>query len=119
MDMRTVIVEDDILSAEYMRILCDTLGADVVGVAHDGDSAVDIIMDTRPAWVLMDLRLGEGKDGVEVAHIVHREMPDTKVIFVTASNESAAMARIVTDHPYRILIKPTVQGDLAEAFGLA
>ncbi len=117
MDMRTVIVEDDALSAEYLRILCEDVGAEVIGIADNGDAAIDTIFSKRPAWVLMDLRLGSGKDGVDVAHRVHAAMPETKVIYVTAYTDFDTLARIATDHPHRVLFKPTVPEHLAEAFG--
>ncbi len=117
-DYRTVIVEDDTLSAEYLRILCRDLEVEVVGVAHDAEAALEMILKERPSWVLMDLRLGGERDGVDVAHAVRAALPETRVIYVTASSDHLTLERIGTEKPHRIIVKPTVPDQLAEAFGI-
>lgn len=114
---RVAIVEDDFLIAEYLRDICEEeLGLDVVGMAHDADDARTMLEQTRPEWVLMDVRLGGSRDGVDVAHEFHALMPGGKVIFVTGSNEPPTINRINADNPHRILIKPISPEDLAAAF---
>lgn len=113
--LRIVIVEDDFLIAEYLAQICTELGADVVGRADDGPSARRVIGASNPSHVLMDLRLTGKEDGVDIALWAHDAAPDTKIIFVTGSNEPPSIARIKSDHPHRILIKPIAPLDLEEA----
>ena len=112
------IVEDDFLIAEYLRMTCVELGAEVVGMASKPDEAIEMIERLTPAYVLMDVRLGGKRDGVDVAIKSHRSYPDMKIIFITGSNEPPTIDRINSDDPHEILIKPINQGDLAKALGL-
>lgn len=118
MPMRTVIVEDDHLSAEYLRLVCENFGAEVVATVADGETATNVILEERPDWVLMDVRLKGNKDGIIVAHDVYRELPQAKIIYITAHSDPVTFSRIVSDHPHRVLIKPTSPDQLREAFGL-
>lgn len=110
-----VIVEDDFLIAEDLRGMCEEFGATVLGMASSADRAFEEIKAHRPQYVLMDVRLGGKRDGVDVAQWVHDIMPEIKLIFITGSNEPPTIARIQQDHPYRILIKPIAPQQLKEA----
>ena len=110
-----VIVEDDFLIAEYLRMICCDIGAEVVGMASEPGEAIELIERQAPEHVLMDVRLGSDRDGVDVAMQVHKTLPDTKITFVTGSNEPPTLDRIAQDHPHRVLIKPINTGQLKEA----
>tara|TARA_R110000782_G_scaffold268047_4_gene364059 strand:- start:2002 stop:2361 length:360 start_codon:yes stop_codon:yes gene_type:complete len=112
---RVVVVDDDVLIAHHLRDLCADAGTHVVGVAHQISSAQEIILAERPDYVIMDLRLGEDRDGVDLARDILKQLPKTKFIFVTASAEVVTIARIETVRPERILIKPIA----AHAIGAA
>lgn len=116
MGKRVVIVEDMFLISEYLSVLCRRFGMEIVGKARDGESAMEIILDTKPDFVLMDVRLAGDMDGVDVALAVRPHLPEAKVIFITGSNEPPTLAKINTDHPYRVFIKPVDPDALREAF---
>ncbi len=111
-----VIVDDEFVIADYMEMICEDLGIAVLGKAHSAEEAERVIIDTAPDYVLMDVRLGGTRDGVDVANTVNARHPDTRVIYITGSAEPSTMARIMTDHPHRVLIKPVSEPDLREAF---
>lgn len=112
---RIVIVDDDILIAEYLADLCQFYGASVVGTAHDADEAETVILDRQPDYVLMDLRLGGRRDGVDVADSVKQALPLTKIVFVSGSNEPKSLDRIAANNPHHVLIKPISPADLRKA----
>ena len=112
---KIVIVEADFLIAEDLRGLCEDFGASVVGMAHRADEAFDLVESTKPDVVLMDVRLGGKRDGVDVAQRVYDALPRTKLVFITGSNEPPTIERIRQDHPFRILIKPIKPAELQEA----
>lgn len=105
-EKRIFIVEDDFLIVDYLTVLCEDLGFCVVGSAADAEAALEGIRRDWPPYVLMDVRLHGTVDGVDVAIALHAERPETRIIFVTGSNEPPTVARIRTDHPHDILIKP-------------
>lgn len=110
-----VVVEDDVLISLYLQGLCKDFGATVLGSAVDGDVALKLLDDVKPTHVLMDVRLRGEKDGVDVGKEIYKTQPTIKVIYITGSNEPETQARIGTDHPYRVLVKPINPNDLKEA----
>ena len=100
-----LIVEDEYLIAEGIRLQLEDMGLDVCGVAGTAESAVAMAEKHRPSVVLMDVRLRGGGDGVEAAMAIHEKV-GSKVIFVTGSREPATLTRINEDHPVAILFKP-------------
>ncbi|WP_203561024.1 response regulator [Jiella pacifica] len=113
-----MIVEDDFLIMEYLRELSEDIGLNVLGTADVAEQAVTTILENRPDFVFMDLRLGGDRDGVDVAQAIQPDMPDLKIIYITGSSEPTSLARIRADHPYEVLIKPVVERDLRRAVGI-
>ncbi|MBO0902113.1 response regulator [Jiella sonneratiae] len=113
------IVEDDFLIMEYLRELSEEIGLGVTGTCDVAEEAVEQIQALHPDYVFMDLRLrGEG-EGVDVAMAIQARLPETKIVYITGSNEPASLSRISQDHPHRVLIKPVVEADLRRAVGMA
>lgn len=107
---RILVVEDQFLISEYLKIWIDVFGHSVAGVATSAVQAVQLAVELRPDIVLMDLRLDGDTDGVDAAREIFN-LISTKIIYVTGSSEPAVISRINEDHPFRIIAKPI---DLAE-----
>jgi DNA-binding NarL/FixJ family response regulator len=54
----------------------------VVGEAGDGERAVEVVAETRPDVVVMDLNM-PGMNGVEATRLIADRTPDTKVLVLT------------------------------------
>jgi two-component system, response regulator PdtaR len=102
---KVLIVEDQYLASEFLKIWTETYGFDVCGVATTADEAVDLAKQHHPTHVLMDVRLGGPKDGVDAAKEIHAEI-DTRIIYCTGSSEPSTVSRINSDRPFAILFKP-------------
>lgn len=111
-------VDDEFLIAAGLSMQLEDLGMTVCGTAATADEAVALVQSARPAIVLMDVRLGGDKDGVDAALEIH-ETVGSKVIFVTGSREPATMDRIQLDHPAGVLFKPVQDWQLRQAIGAA
>jgi DNA-binding NarL/FixJ family response regulator len=111
---RILIVEDQLLISEYLRIWIDVFGHDVVGVATSAVQAVQLAVELRPDVVLMDLRLDGDRDGVAAAKEIF-DLISTRIIYVTGSDEPAVVSRIGEDHPFRIIAKPIDPAELQGA----
>jgi DNA-binding NarL/FixJ family response regulator len=66
---RVLIVDDQALVRQGLRLLLELAGVDVVAEAADGAEAVRAAVEHRPDVVLMDLRM-PGMDGVEATRQV-------------------------------------------------
>lgn len=113
-----LVVDDELLIAMGLIDQVEDMGLTVCGSASTADEAVALARLHRPMVVLMDLRLDGTKDGVDAAFIIHEEI-GSKVIFITGSQESDSLARIRTDHPCAILIKPVSSHQLRDAITAA
>jgi DNA-binding NarL/FixJ family response regulator len=115
---RVLIVEDQFLISEYLKIWIDVFGHDVVGVATSAVQAVQLAVELKPDIVLMDLRLDGVRDGVDAATAIF-ELISTKIIYVTGSSEPSVISRINEDHPFRIIAKPIDPAELQRALAAA
>lgn len=113
-----LIVDDEFLIAEGLRMQLEDMGVAVCGKAATADEAVALARRHRPNVVLMDMRLKGGKDGVDAALEIHDQV-GSKVIFVTGSREPSTLERISQDHPSGILFKPVSGAQLETAIQAA
>lgn len=82
-----VLAEDHALVREGTRqILSDQPDLTVVGEASRGDDAVRLVLQLRPQIVLMDMRM-PGINGIEATRQILTEVPETKVIIVSAHED--------------------------------
>jgi two-component system, cell cycle sensor histidine kinase and response regulator CckA len=80
---KILIVEDEILIAEDLRLILQRMGHQVVGIASSGAEAIEKANKLHPDLVLMDVRLQGAMDGVEAARRI-RSTADIPIIYVTA-----------------------------------
>jgi diguanylate cyclase (GGDEF)-like protein len=115
---RVLIVEDEAITALDLSAELTGLGYEVCGVVDTADEAVRMAVQTRPALVLMDVRLADGGDGVETARIISSRH-DTAIVFLTAHSDESTLARALEVSPFGYLIKPFRARDLKVAIELA
>ncbi len=70
---RIVVVDDNVGAAKLLSKLLGMLGDHEIFIAHDGVSALEMVRETHPELVLLDIGL-PGMDGFQVARAV-RENP--------------------------------------------
>jgi two-component system, cell cycle sensor histidine kinase and response regulator CckA len=80
---KILIVEDEVLIAEDLRLILQRMGHQVVGTASSGTEAIEKANKLHPDLVLMDVRLQGVIDGVEAARRI-RSTADIPIIYVTA-----------------------------------
>ena len=102
---RVLIVDDEALIAEVLRMHVENMGMEVCATAATASAAIALAEEHRPSVVLMDVRLRGEKDGVDAAIAIHQTV-GSKVIFITGSNEQTTRSRIQEDHPTAVLFKP-------------
>ena len=115
---QVLVVDDEFLIVLGLVDQVEEMGLTVCGSASTADEAVALAQLHRPMVVLMDMRLHGTKDGVDAALVIHEEV-GSKVIFITGSQEPDSLARIRTDHPCAILLKPVSSNHLRVAITAA
>ena len=112
---RLVVVDDEALFREMLvRTLSAEPGLEVVGVAGDGETAVNLAREKRPDVVLMDIELSGEMDGITAALEIKREMPQTGVVILSVHSERRYVTSLPLDEiqGWGYLLKQTVP-DLA------
>ena len=76
---KVLIVEDQLLASEFLKIWAEAYGFEVCGVATNAADAVELALLHKPGYVLMDVRLEGDDDGVAAAIAIAEQIP-TRII---------------------------------------
>ena len=91
--VRVVVGDDHPMFREgVVRALVSSGEIDVVAEAEDGLESLELIRTHKPQVALLDYRM-PGMDGAEVAAAVTRDELPTRVLLVSAHDESAIVKR--------------------------
>lgn len=102
---RILIVEDEFIIAANLRQVLVDLGYDVIGHAFDAQEALDLLRQNVVDLVLIDIRLGSGMDGIELAALIRAESA-VPFVFLTSHGDSNTVSRAKEVHPAGYLLKP-------------
>src|ERR687889_468388 len=115
--LRVLIADDEPLAAERLQLLLARAeGAQLVGTASDGDSAIHLTEALSPDVLLLDIAM-PGLDGIGVARALAAQTPSPAVVFVTAFDQFAVAAFEVEAVDY--LMKPVEPNRLQRALDRA
>lgn len=102
--MRILIADDHALFRDGLRSLLTAQGHEVVGEARNGREAVTLARKLAPEMVLMDLSMPE-LDGLAATKLISAEMPEIKVVILTASETEATLFEAIKSGAQGYLIK--------------
>jgi DNA-binding NarL/FixJ family response regulator len=92
--MRVLIVDDERLFAELMRVaLSSAPDIEVIGVVHDVAAAVASAPALHPAVVLSDYHLPDGT-GADIARALRHSAPSVSVLILTGDPSNAVLADV-------------------------
>ncbi len=103
---RILIVEDDpIVAADIESLLLENKDYLISGVAHDAMSALDMLANRMVNLVLLDINLGTGASGIDIAKIIN-ENYEIPFIFLTAFSDEHTLSAASDLGPSGYLVKP-------------
>ena len=113
--IRVLICDDQVVVTDGLEMI---LAADpdikVVGMAHDGAEALELIPDTHPDLVLMDLKM-PGVNGIQATREIKQRYPEVKVLVLTTFGEDEWVFDAVRSGAAGYLLKGTPRADLVAA----
>lgn len=115
---RILVVEDESIVAFNLQQRLEQLGYDVPAIAVSGQESLDLIDETRPDLVLMDIHIQGDMDGIDVASRL-RETHAVPVIYLTAYSEDSTLERARQTGPYGYLLKPFSERELHATIQMA
>ena len=85
---RVLIVDDQAFFTEMLqRTLATEAEVEVVGVAHDAQTAIRLAKEAIPDVVLMDIELPGELDGIEAGILIKEEKPETGIVILSSHKD--------------------------------
>ncbi len=116
--VKVLVVEDDPIIAKDISSLLKSEGYTIVGVAHDGSMALDFLKNRTPDFIILDIYLGTGMSGIDIAEVVH-EKYNIPFIFLTSFSDEETLEAAQLHSPYGYLVKPFQDRTLLTTISLA
>jgi two-component system, response regulator PdtaR len=110
---RILIVEDDYLVASQMEGALTEAGFEIAGIAGSAEEALELAEAQRPVLVIMDIRLGGKRDGIDAALELFATR-GIRCVFATAHHTADVRARAQPANPLAWLPKPYTMPSLIE-----
>jgi len=104
-DIQVLIVEDEPIIAEDIQDLLLSESFKVVGVAHTGLHALDMLSTRKPNFVLLDIQLEGQMTGLDVAEVIHQQY-QIPYIFLSSHDDKNTILQAQQHSPYGYLVKP-------------
>lgn len=108
---KIMIVEDESLIAEDIRMSLINKGFDVPSVVSMGETAIEKVNEVKPDLILMDIMLAGKMDGIETAGIIRSKF-NIPVVYLTAYCDEKIIERAKITEPFGYLIKPFKEREL-------
>ncbi|RCX19342.1 LuxR family two component transcriptional regulator [Anaerobacterium chartisolvens] len=106
MQMNVMLVDDHPLFMEGLKYLLETHGIIVKGTAKDGREALVKARILKPDIILMDIMMPQC-GGLDALRLIKAEMPDIRIVMLTASEEDEDLFEAVKYGASGYLLKNT------------
>lgn len=104
-DISVLIVDDNDMTRETLRVILRHDGYDVVGEALDGDSALEMATRLHPDIILLDVVMPK-VNGIDALKSIRMVMRDVFVLMVTANTDQETVSEVVKSGISGYIIKP-------------
>jgi DNA-binding NtrC family response regulator len=110
MDTKILIVEDEFIIGSSLKLILVEAGYTVQGIASSMPKALQMIEQSRPDWVFLDIYLVGAKTGIDLANILN----DLHIpfIYVSANSNYSVLMEARKTRPLGFLVKPFREQDV-------
>jgi DNA-binding NarL/FixJ family response regulator len=113
--IKVLIVDDQVVVCEGLRVILNTDPAlEVVGVAHEGQAAIELLPRLQPDLVLMDLKM-PGMNGIHATRAVREDFPAIKVLVLTTYDDDEWVFDAIRAGASGYLLKDSPREDILKA----
>ncbi len=106
-----LIVDDSPTTSNLIKLHLVKLGYAIAGLAGSAEETLQLLEHVSPDLVLMDINLGEGINGIEVADTIMNQY-GIPVIYVTSYSDEQTLEAAKQSMPYGFINKPFRDKDL-------
>lgn len=113
--IRVLVVDDHPVWRDGVRQDLERAGtASVVGEASDGGEAIDMVRETMPDVILMDLRMPT-VSGMDAIRLIVEDTPHVKILVLSATGEEAGVLEAVKAGASGYLLKSATRDEIVDA----
>ena len=109
MMMNIIIVDDDHLVVNSLKIIVEAKGIEVLAVGYDGLEAVKLFNQYRPDLILMDIRM-EKLNGIDATREILKTDPTAKVLLITTFQDDEYIASALSLGCKGYILKQNIKG---------
>ncbi len=104
-EIQVLVVEDEPLIAENLAQYLNNHDFRVCGIAYDDEEALQLLETNVPDAAILDINLGTGIDGIELAAIINERF-SIPFIFLTSYADKATIEKAKQVKPWGYIVKP-------------
>lgn len=117
-DLKILIVEDEPLIADHIEQYVLDSGFKSAGICDNYSDTKQIIQKENPDLILLDINLGDGPDGIDIAHYINQQHKKP-FIFISSNTDAKTLERVKLTNPYGFIVKPFKVNDIQTQINLA
>src|SRR5450631_1784392 len=117
MTEKILIVEDEPVVAEDIRLTIEQAGYESCGVAPSVNRALELIKQQKPCLVLVDIYLKGNLSGLDLAFELNKK--NIPFVYLSANYDREIMENAKRTQPYGFVVKPIRKKDLLIALDIA
>lgn len=117
MKEKILIVEDQFVEADYLRLMLTKAGYKVCAIARSVTEAMSIMQQEKPKLVLLDIFLKGKLTGIDLAKYLREE--NIAFIYLSANSNEEILTAAKATEPYGFLVKPFREKDLLVSLEIA
>ena len=102
---KVIIIEDDKMLSTVFRMFLAQMGHELAGFYTSAKDALEVIEETKPDIVLMDIILKDDFNGIVAANLI-KEKYNIPVVFISSSTDSNIVNEAVNTEAFGYLVKP-------------
>ena len=100
-----LLVDDNDITREVLRVVLRSENYNVVGEATDGGTGLDLALKLRPDILMLDVVMPK-VSGLEVLPKIKDMLPESRVLLVTASKDTETISEAVQAGIHGFILKP-------------
>jgi DNA-binding NtrC family response regulator len=117
MTKKVLIVEDEFIVANDLRLLLMRAGHKVTGIAVSAEEAEEMLQQQKPDMVIVDIILEGNRSGIDLAKKLRAE--NIAFLYLSANSNQEILEQAKATEPYGFLVKPFREQDLLIALDIA
>lgn len=117
MSEKILIVEDQFIEANNLKMILERTGYQVCGIARSVPVALELIEKERPNLVLLDIFLQGPLTGIDLARTLNEQQ--IAFVYLSANSNKETLDAAKATHPYGFLVKPFREKDVLVTLDIA